>query len=557
MITNKDYPFRRSRWLWLLALLMLVPIGSWAQSDTDYELVIEMRDGSKQFARIINDYPLIKKTVIADGETGKTSVVLMVEKSSTPGDRFEVLYDGILKLYTQVATSVIIKANSYIITEGDPIPSFEYTTEGVELVGTPELTCEATPESAPGDYPIVVSRGTVTNENVQFVNGTLTILPETTPITSISVIANDCTMEYGDQVPVLTYKVEGGSIEGAPELTCDATSTSIAGTYPISISAGSITTSDIQFIPGTLTINKAPLTIKGKSYTIGQYEDLPEDYEMEYSGFKNDDTPSILSNQPHTEAIDETRWVQLSNSSTAGEFAIKVYGSDDFRYDVTCVDGKLTITEAPAVTLTAKNYTIKYRDTTPTLEYTIEGGKIYGEPSIYIQGYYDGADAGVYDIVLDRNTILNEKLTLVNGQLTVKKVPLTITAKNYTITQGEWLPTFECDYEGFLEGDTQFNSLWPWPTLTTTATSESPAGVYPIQVSGAESRNYELTYVNGTLTILDPTAIIKLLTSNEPFDIYTSAGTLCVKNASSIDSLPKGVYILKLQNGKTLKLTRK
>jgi len=557
MIKSNEYLFRRSRWLWLLILLVLVPIGNWAQDNTDYELVIEMRDGSKQFARIVNDYPLITSTAIADGKTGKARVFLMVERSSTPGDRFEVLYDEILKLYTQVATSVIIKANSYTITEGDPIPTFEFTTEGVTLVGTPELTCEATTESAPGDYPIVVSRGTVTNENVQFVNGTLTILPRTTPITPISVIVNDCTMEYGDTVPKLTYKVEGGTIEGTPVLTCDATSTSIMGSYPISISAGSITTSNVQYVPGTLTVTKAPLTLKAKSYTIGQYEDMPESYEMECTGFKNGDTTSILSNQPHIEVIDETRWFQVTNSATAGEYPIKVYGSDDFRYEVTCVDGKLTITEAPAVTLTAKSYTIEYRDTTPTLEYTVEGGKIYGEPYIYIQGYYDGADAGVYDIVLDRNNIRNEKLTLVNGKLNVNKVPLTITAKSYTINKGEWLPTFECDYEGFKEGDTQFNSLWPWPTLTTSATSESPTGVYTIEVSGAESRNYELTYVNGTLTILDPTAIIKLLTDNGPFDIYTSAGTLYAKDASSIGSLPKGVYILKLQNGKTLKLTRK
>lgn len=555
MIKDNDYSFRRSRWLWLLILFALVPIGSWAQSTTSYELVIEMRNGTKNFFAIDNDYPLVRYLPMYDVESRKSVNYLRITTSSNEDANIDLKCDEINQLYTQVATSVTIIANSYTISQGDPIPEFEYTTRGATLTGTPELTCEATSESGPGTYPIIVSRGTVTNENVSFVNGTLTI--EGGGSSSITVRANDVTMEYGDAVPTLTYKVEGGTIEGTPELTCDATSASTMGNYPIYISAGSITTSNVQYVPGTLTINKAPLTIKAKSYTIGQFEDMPESYEMEFSGFKNGDTPAILSNQPHIEVIDEDHWVQIASSSTAGEFAIKVFGSDDFRYEVTCVDGRLTITEAPAVTVTAKDYTIDYRDATPTLEYTVEGGKIYGEPYIYVQGYYEGADAGVYDIVLHRNTIHNEKLTLVNGQLTVKKVPLTITAKSYTIMQGDGLPAFECDYEGFKGGDTQYSSVWPWPTFTTSATSESPAGEYPILVSGAESKNYELTYVNGILTILAPTGISKLLTDNGPFDIYTSTGTLYVKNASSIDHLPKGVYILKLQNGKTLKLTRK
>jgi MBG domain (YGX type) len=39
------------------------------------------------------------------------------------------------------------------------------------------------------------------------------------------------------------------------------------------------------------------------------------------------------------------------------------------------------------------------------------------------------------------------------------------------------------------------------PTCTTTATSSSPVGTYPITCSGAEGVGYSFTYVNGTLTI--------------------------------------------------------
>ena len=46
----------------------------------------------------------------------------------------------------------------------------------------------------------------------------------------------------------------------------------------------------------TLTVNKAPLTIKAKDYTIKQGEELPA-FEMEYEGFKNEETAEVLTTQ--------------------------------------------------------------------------------------------------------------------------------------------------------------------------------------------------------------------------------------------------------------------
>ena len=40
------------------------------------------------------------------------------------------------------------------------------------------------------------------------------------------------------------------------------------------------------------------------------------------------------------------------------------------------------------------------------------------------------------------------------------------------------------------------------PTVTTTATKNSPAGEYPVTVSGAVAANYEITYVDGMLTVV-------------------------------------------------------
>ena len=73
------------------------------------------------------------------------------------------------------ADAAAVTARSYTITYGDPLPQFEYDTSGVTLNGTPAISCSATANSDAGTYDIVVSKGSVSNYNVSYVNGTLTI----------------------------------------------------------------------------------------------------------------------------------------------------------------------------------------------------------------------------------------------------------------------------------------------------------------------------------------------------------------------------------------------
>ena len=109
----------------------------------------------------------------------------------------------------------------------------------------------------------------------------------------------------------------------------------------------------------------------------------------------------------------------------------------------------------------------------------------------------------------------NANVKFVDGTLTITKAPLKIKAKSYTIKQGEALPTFEAEYEGFKNKETA-KVLTKQPTLTTKATKDSPLGDYDITVSGATGENYEISYVKGTLTIIKPDPIpITKITLNE------------------------------------------
>ena len=86
--------------------------------------------------------------------------------------------------------------------------------------------------------------------------------------------------------------------------------------------------------------------------------------------------------------------------------------------------------------------------------------------------------------------------------LTVAKAPLTITVNDATKNVGDANPAFTASYEGFV-GDDDASVLTAQPTFTTEANENSPVGTYAIVVSGAEAANYEINYVNGTLTVVD------------------------------------------------------
>ena len=182
--------------------------------------------------------------------TREPTVLCSATASSAPGSypitlsggqaiNYEFNYqNGMLTVIA--ADAAAVTARSYTITYGDPLPQFAYETSGAALNGTPAISCAATANSDAGTYDIVVSKGSVSNYNVSYVNGTLTI--EKAVLTAS---VGEYTKKPGEDNPKFIISYSGfkknqtkSVLTSEPTARCEATKDSPSGTYPITLSGG-------------------------------------------------------------------------------------------------------------------------------------------------------------------------------------------------------------------------------------------------------------------------------------------------------------------------------
>ena len=213
----------------------------------------------------------------------------------------------------------------------------------------------------------------------------------------VTVTAISYSIVYGDALPIYGYISTGAALSGTPSISCSATAASPVGTYTITISKGSVTNKYDSYVNGTLTINKAPLTVTAKNYTIKQGQALPT-FEATYSGLKNSETSSVLTTQPSFSC-------SATSASEPGTYDIIVSGAAAQNYDISYEKGTLTIINADPVAVTANSYTITYGDALPTYGYTSIGAALSGTPSISCSATAT-SPAGTYPITISISTRL-------------------------------------------------------------------------------------------------------------------------------------------------------
>lgn len=243
------------------------------------------------------------------------------------------------------------------------------------------------------------------------------------------------------------------------------------------------------------TVGKAALTVKAEDKSI-TYGDAAPVYTATYTGFVGDDGAEDLTGTL-------TFTCAYAAGSPVGTYPIAPKGLTSDNYDIRFVAGTLTVTENAVPTPTAPvGKTLTYNSGLQDLILpgSAEHGTMYyslSQNGPWYTAVPQAKDAGVYTVwykvVGDpgySDTAPNSVTAVIN------KAPLTIKALDRRAYVGERMPAFAYDVVGLLGSDT----LDKAPSFSCNANMNMP-GTYVIRIFGAEAANYDISYVNGILTV--------------------------------------------------------
>ena len=224
---------------------------------------------------------------------------------------------------------------------------------------------------------------------------------------------------------------------------------------------------------------------------------------------------------------------------SSGDLFVADSGNNVIRELPAPTNGAQTVDVTPAsLTVKANNATMVYGAALPGLSATITGF-VNGDGSGVVSGTPDvsttatpgsdsgtGSSVGSYPIIVTAGTLsaANYTFNFVPASLTVTPALLTVMATSPTNVYGSQLPELDSTITGFVNGDTP-GVVSGEPDISTTATSSSNVGKYPITITAGTlgATNYSFKFVNGILTQAPAPLTVTASPNTKPYDGTTSA----------------------------------
>jgi hypothetical protein len=369
--------------------------------------------------------------------------------------------------------------------------------------------------------------------------GTLTVSPA-----ALTVTADNQTTTYGTN-PTLTYTVAGlqytdlASVVTGVSLATTTGSAAVVGTYPITATGGAAANYTLTDFPGTLTVDKAPLTVTA------------DDQSKTYGGADPTLTYTPSGTLYYGDSYSVISGVALSTTSgaaaTAGTHPIDATGGTAANYAITDIDGTLNVAKAN-LTVTATNSAATTYGTAPVVTYVVGGTLYYGDTASVVTGvtllssYGPDPVVGTYSATPYGGTAANYNITDIGvTNLTVTPAPLYSTGDNQSKVYGGADPTLTFTLSGTLYyGDTY--GVVSGVSVSGVTGAAATAGTHPIVVTGGIAANYYVVDVNGTLTVSPATLTVtadsksKVYGGADPALTYTPSGTLYYGDSYSVIS---------------------
>ena len=492
-----------------------------------------------------------------------SSGVYPIVASGASDSNYEITHvDGTL---TIGKTSLVLSADDKTKTYGDTNPALSYSVSGFvngdevgDLDTAPVLLTNASTSSEVGDYGISISGALNSNYLISYVEGALSVTPA-----PLQVTAQDASRNYGSANPSFDVVYSGFVLgEGAVDLDLSAAASTVAsvtsssGVYPIVAGGASDSNYEVIHIDGTLTIDKALLTISAID-KVKTYGDANPNFTYEASGFVNGDDLGDLDTNP---VLSTT----VTENSFPGDYTINVSGALDNNYTFDYEKSVLRVTPTVLIVVVENQF---WTEGSVNLSFTAlySGFKLDDESDglevgvLYSTEANEASLAGTYDIVASGASDPRYDVEYVNGVLTVVALDeLVIVADSFERFYGSNNPTLTFQVFGLLNGDS-IDVLETLPTLTVLADNESPSGDYVISISGASSSNYSINHVGGTLSIDAAPLLVSVQDanrsyggSNPAFDVVytgfvfgedeTDLDSSATAVTAATDTSPSGVY---------------
>ena len=306
-----------------------------------------------------------------------------------------------------------------------------------------------------------------------------------------------------------------------------------AGAYAITPSGLSAANYTLNFASGTLTVNKAALTLTGNDATR-EYGAADPAFSSTLSGFVNGEnavTAGVTGSAGGvSSALAASPVGTYAYTPTAGTYAAANYAFTQF------VDGRVTVTPA-TLTIVAQAATRTYGAAEPTFAGSVTGLRNGDALSAAVTGTLAfstnatlSSNVGTYGLTGSGLSLVGANYVL--AQAAGNATALSVTPAALMVSVASATKTYDgnayaggagVSYAGFLNGDTA-SVLSGTPVYAGTSQGARHAGSYLLTAGGQTAANYSLSYVPGTLTV-SPKAITATLTASDKVYDGTTAAT--------------------------------
>jgi filamentous hemagglutinin family protein len=294
-----------------------------------------------------------------------------------------------------------------------------------------------------------------------------------TGITGEALTLNHTSASFGD-----ANAADGKIVTATGYSLADGTG-GVATNYTLA-STTATTTANIAKADATVTATSDTKTYNGVAQSVSGFS---------ATGLVNGETIAVLDGVTAT-----------GTGTNAGTYGVTASGTDE-NYNLTFVNGSLVIAKADA-TVTAASDTKTYNGVAQSVSGFSATGLVNGETIAVLDGVTatgTGTNAGTYGVTAS-GTDENYNLTFVNGSLVIAKADATVTATSDTKTyNGVAQSVSGFSATGLVNGET-ISVLSGVSGAIATGTN---AGTYNTALSGTDE-NYNLTFVDGKLTIIAP-----------------------------------------------------